>query len=155
MIATWSMPARAASAQIQCNTGLHSPAGLTSGNRALGAASVSGAVEANRALGFSGGVGAGGMAAMPAMSPDDSKARLANYSQQGQLVAGKNFFQNTGNQWVDTLTQKFQNAKRQRIQFNSAEYFDFAAKNSKALPWLALGQNVQFVLDDTLYEIYE
>ncbi len=119
------------------------------------AASVSGAVEANRALGFSGGVGAGGMAAMPAMSPDDSKARLANYSQQGQLVAGKNFFQNTGNQWVDTLTQKFQNAKRQRIQFNSAEYFDFAAKNSKALPWLALGQNVQFVLDDTLYEIYE
>ena len=42
-----------------------------------------------------------------------------------------------------------------QIQFNSAEYFTFAAKHPKALPWLALGQNVQFVLDDTLYEIYE
>jgi hypothetical protein len=56
---------------------------------------------------------------------------------------------------VDSLTQQFQKAKRQRIQFNSAEYFDFAAKHPKALPWLALGQNVQFVLDDTLYDIYE
>jgi Ca-activated chloride channel family protein len=119
------------------------------------AASVSGAVEANRALGFSGGGGAGGMPAMPPMSADNSKARLANYSQQGQLIAGKNFFQNTSNQWVDSLAQQNQNAKRQRIQFNSSEYFDFAAKHPKALPWLALGQNVQFVLDDTLYDIYE
>jgi hypothetical protein len=112
-------------------------------------------MEANRALGFSGGGGAGGIVAMPPMSADDSKSRLANYSQNGQLIAGKNFFQNTSNQWVDSLTQKFQSAKRQRIQFNSTEYFAFAAKNSKALPWLALGQNVQFVLDDTLYDIYE
>ena len=119
------------------------------------AASVSGAMEANRALGFAGGDGAGGMPAMPPMSADNSKARLANYSQQGQLVAGKNFFQNRSNQWVDSVTQNFQNAKRQRIQFNSAEYFDFAAKHPRALPWLALGQNVQFVLDDTLYDIYE
>ena len=118
-------------------------------------AAVSGATEANRALGFAGGGGAGGMPAMPPMSADDSKARLANYSQQGQLIAGKNFFQNTSNQWVDSAAQKFQNAKRQRIQFNSSEYFAFAAKNTKALPWLAIGQNVQFVLDDTLYEIYE
>ena len=29
------------------------------------------------------------------------------------------------------------------------------AKNPKALPWLALGQNVQFVLDNTIYDIYE
>jgi len=56
---------------------------------------------------------------------------------------------------VDSLAQNFQNAKRQRIQFNSPEYFTFAAKHPKALPWLALGQNVQFVLDDTLYEIHE
>jgi Ca-activated chloride channel family protein len=119
-------------------------------------ASVSGAMEANRALGFrGGGGGAGGVVAMPPMSADDSKARLANYSQQGQLIAGKNFFKNTSNQWVDSLTQKFQNAKQQRIQFNSSKYFAFAAKNPKALPWLALGQNVQFVLDETLYDIYE
>ena len=42
-----------------------------------------------------------------------------------------------------------------RIQFGSPEYFDLIAKNSQALPWLALGQNVQFVLGNTLYDIYE
>jgi hypothetical protein len=56
---------------------------------------------------------------------------------------------------VDAAVQKAQNAKRQRIQFNSTEYFAFAAKESRALPYLALGQNVQFVLDDTIYEIYD
>jgi Ca-activated chloride channel family protein len=116
-------------------------------------ATVNGALEANRALGF-GGAGTA-MPATPPAGTDDSKAKLVNYSQQGQLVAGKNFFQNTSNQWVDSLAQKFPNAKHQRIQFNSAEYFTFAAKNPKALPWLALGQNVQFVLDGTLYDIYE
>ena len=43
----------------------------------------------------------------------------------------------------------------QTFEFNSKEYFAFAAKESRALPWLALGQNVQFVLDDMLYEIYD
>jgi Ca-activated chloride channel homolog len=119
------------------------------------AAAVSSATEANRALGFAGGSSVGGVAAVPPSSPNNSKARLANYSQQGQLIAGKNFFQNSSNQWVDSLAQQNQNAKRQRIQFNSTEYFEFAAAHPKALPWLALGQNVQFVLDGMLYDIYE
>ena len=80
--------------------------------------------------------------------------RVSQYTQQQRFVNGRSFFQN-GNQWIDTEVQKFQNAKRQRLQFNSPEYFAFAAKNSKALPWLALGRNVQFVLENTLYEIYE
>jgi len=114
----------------------------------FGGAGVSGTLEASRAL---------GVTAMPAgAAPSaDAKVRLVQYSQQGQLVGGKNFFQNANNQWVDTVVQKFQNAQKQRIQFNSAEYFDFAAKNPQALPWLALGQNVQFILDGTLYDIYE
>jgi Ca-activated chloride channel family protein len=119
------------------------------------AASASGSLEAGRALGFSG--GAGSVSGVPSLSAGpaaDSKARLVQYSQQGQFVAGKNFYQNN-TQWVDEAAQKFQNAKRQRIQFNSKEYFAFAAKERRALPWLALGQNVQFVLDDTLYEIYD
>lgn len=104
-------------------------------------------IEAYRSLGIT---------ALPATAAlsDDSKVRLAQYSQQGQFIGGKNFFQND-KQWVDAAAQKFQNAKRQRIQFNSTEYFAFAANNSKALPYLALGQNVQFVLGDTLFEIYE
>ena len=114
----------------------------------FGSASVSGTMEASRAL---------GVAVPPATAAPsaDAKVRLVQYSQQGQLVAGKNFFQNANNQWVDTAVQKFQNAKKQRIQFNSSEYFEFAAKNPRALPWLALGQNVQFILDGTLYDIYE
>jgi len=118
-------------------------------------AAADGSLEASRALGFSGGAGGGG--GLPALSAGpavDSKARLLQFSQQGQFVAGKNFYQN-GTQWVDEAAQKFQNAKRQRIQFNSKEYFAFAAKERRALPWLALGQNVQFVLDDTLYEVHE
>jgi hypothetical protein len=86
---------------------------------------------------------------------EQSKLRLAQSSQQGQFVAGRNFYQNNRNEWVDENVQKTKNAKRQRIQFNSKEYFAFAAKERRALPWLALGQNVQFVLDETLYEIYD
>jgi Ca-activated chloride channel family protein len=107
-----------------------------------------GMVEANRALGVT--------ALPPGAAPSaDAKVRLVQFSQQGRLVAGKNFFQNASNQWVDTAVQKFQNAKKQHIQFNSTEYFDFATKNPQALPWLALGQNVQFIMNGTLYEIYE
>ncbi len=121
---------------------------------AAAAAGVGGAAEANRALGVGGSFGAGGMSATPP-ALEDSKERLANYSQQGRLVAGKSFYQNSGNQWVDSAAQKFPNAPRRRIQFNSSEYFAFAAQTPKALPWLALGQNVQFILDGALYDIHE
>ena len=69
-------------------------------------------------------------------------------------MAGRNAFLNN-NQWVDSLVQKNVNAKHIRIQFNSPEYFALAANEPKALPWLALGQNVQFVLNGSVYEIYE
>jgi len=97
-------------------------------------AAAGGSLEANRALGVT--VPPSATAAPSA----DSKVRLVQYSQQGQFISGKNFFPNTSNQWVDAAAQKFQNAKKQRIQFNSADYFAFAAKNSKALPWLALAR---------------
>ena len=77
---------------------------------------------------------------------DRSKERLARYSQQAQFVGGKSFFQND-KQWIDAAVQKHPEAKRVRIQFGSAEYFELAAKHAEALPWLALGQNVQFVLE--------
>jgi Ca-activated chloride channel family protein len=110
------------------------------------------AKDANRALGITG--------VVPPISTTtpaaESNVRLAQYSNegQGQFVAGRNAFQN-GNQWVDSLAQKLSNAKHVRIQFNSTEYFALAAKEPKALPWLALGQNVQFVLNGMVYEIYE
>ena len=47
------------------------------------------------------------------------------------------------------------NPKRVRIQFNSKEYFDLVAKKPETLPWLALGQNVQFALDGAIYEVFD
>jgi Ca-activated chloride channel family protein len=94
--------------------------------------------------------------ASPAASTPAAKAReqLVQYAQQSQFVNGRNFFQN-GNQWMESEVQNHQAAKHTRLQFNSPEYFDFLAKNQQALPWLALGQNVQFVLNGVVYEIYE
>jgi len=83
---------------------------------------------------------------------DKAKDRLLQYSQQTQFVAGKNFFQN-GNQWIDSAVQKHQGSKKVRIQFGSPEYFNLVSQEPKALPWLALGQNVQFVLNNVIYDI--
>jgi Ca-activated chloride channel family protein len=87
--------------------------------------------------------------------PDAEAAdRVTQYSQQQRFVAGRNFFQN-GSQWVDSEVQKNQAARRVRVQFNSPEYFDLLRKQSQSRSWLALGNNVQFVLDGTIYEIYD
>jgi Ca-activated chloride channel family protein len=112
-------------------------------------AAAAGAVEATRALKV-----APEVLARSTAPAADSKTRLVQYSQQGQFRAGKNFYQNNS-QWVDTEVQKLQNAKRVRVQFNSPEYFELARKEPKALPWLALGEEVQFELNKTVYEVYK
>jgi len=75
-------------------------------------------------------------------------------AQQSQYVGGRTFCQN-GNQWIDSEVQRQANAKKVRVQFNSKEYFELLAKSPKVQAWLALGQNVQFVLGDAVYEVYE
>jgi len=133
-------------------------------------ANASGAVEANRALGlstmaasapvansyrYSSGAAPAAVATPEAAKSPDSRERVAQYTQQNRFVNGRNFFQNDQQQWIDPGVQNLANAKRVRLQFNSTEYFALAAKESRALPWMALGRNVQFVLDGTVYEIYE
>jgi hypothetical protein len=94
--------------------------------------------------------------AQPMSAPSgDSRERVAQYTQQTRFVNGRNFFQNQDQLWIDPGVQSLSNAKRVRVQFNSADYFALAAKEAGALPWLAMGRNVQFVLDGTVYEIYE
>jgi Ca-activated chloride channel family protein len=116
--------------------------------QAPAAAAAAGMLESKRALGLSDGSGStpGGA--------DTAKDRLVQYSQQTRFVAGKSFFLN-GNQWMDSEIQKHANAKRVRIQFGSSEYFDLIGKNPVVSQWLALGDNLQFVLGQTIYEIYE
>jgi Ca-activated chloride channel family protein len=90
-------------------------------------------------------------AAAPAGTP--AAARLSEYTQQSRFVNGRAFFQN-GKQWIDSSAQN-NTGKRQRVQFNSEEYFNLLRKHPEAGPWLALGQNVVLTLDDTVYEIAE
>src|SRR5712671_2697833 len=90
-------------------------------------------------------------AALPAGTP--AAGRLTQYTQQSRFVNGRAFFQNR-NQWIDSNAQN-NTAKRQRVQFNSEEYFNLLTKHPEAGPWLALGQNVVLALDDTVYEIAE
>jgi hypothetical protein len=91
----------------------------------------------------------------PAVSDRIAAAeRVTQYTQQQRFVNGRNFFQN-GSQWVDSEVQRQQNAKTVRIQFASQEYFDLFKNQPQARPWLALGQNLQFVLNGTVYEIFD
>ena len=83
-----------------------------------------------------------------------STARIVQYTQQSRFVAGKNFYQN-GAQWIDADAQKLPDAKRVRVQFNSPEYFDLVAKNPQALSWFSVGQNLQLLLNGTIYDVVE
>jgi len=105
---------------------------------------------ASRSSGSAGGPATSSYAVPAAPAP----AQPAQITQPSQFVAGKTFFQNE-KQWMDSAIQKHPDAPRVRLQFGSTEYFDFVNKNPKALAWLALGQNVQFFLNGTIYEIYE
>jgi len=80
--------------------------------------------------------------------------RWAEYGQQTRFVNGRSFFQ-SGEQWIDARVPQAAQARRVRIQFNSSEYFDWLARHPEAGGWLALGSQVQFLLDDTIYEIHE
>lgn len=105
-------------------------------------ASIAGAVaESNRAY----------AAAAPAGAPENP-TRMAQYTQQSKFVNGRAFFQN-GTQWIDSTAQKL--TRHQRVQFNSKEYFGLLNDHPEATRWLALGQNVQVALGDTVYDITE
>jgi Ca-activated chloride channel family protein len=76
------------------------------------------------------------------------------FADQGRYVGGRTFFLNN-EQWIDSDVQKKPNASRVRIQFSSEEYFALLSQQPQTSGWLALGRNVQFVLGDKVYEIYE
>lgn len=75
-----------------------------------------------------------------------------NYAQQVRVVRGRAFYQN-GAVWTDATAQSQQNLKRREINFNSEEYFALLARHPSAAQWLSLGNQVDLVLDDTLYVV--
>jgi Ca-activated chloride channel family protein len=114
-------------------------------------------VEAQRGLSAAGGVAAAAPPGAPLTALSTGVATeppVSALTQQTRFVSGQNFFQ-SGNQWIDSRIQRQSNAAKVRVQFSSAEYFDLAAKRPEVRPWLALGRNVQFLLDNKIYEIYE
>jgi Ca-activated chloride channel family protein len=85
---------------------------------------------------------------------DRASSTPASPQQQVRYVRGRTFYQN-GAQWTDALVQTLPNAKRVQVTFNSREYFDLVAQHPEAASWVSLGQNVQFVLLGTVYEIVD
>jgi hypothetical protein len=76
-----------------------------------------------------------------------------SYTQQSRALNGKTFYQN-GNRWSDAESQtQRQQLKRRHVKFNSEEYFALVKNNTAAAQWLSLGNDVDVVIGDTLYEV--
>jgi Ca-activated chloride channel homolog len=69
-------------------------------------------------------------------------------------VNGRAFYQN-GNVWTDSTAQNNHALKQRSVKFGSEEYFALLRTRPAAAPWLALGSNVDVVVDDTLISIRE
>jgi Ca-activated chloride channel homolog len=121
------------------------------------AAVTLGAQEAHRGVstappphsaGPSGIAGPGGPVpvARPQSPPD--WAGLSRYA------GGRTFFRNE-DQWIDSGIQSLPDAPRRRVQVGSRDYFELLTRRPETRHWLALGQNVQFLLDRTVYEVHE
>jgi Ca-activated chloride channel family protein len=83
------------------------------------------------------------------------QTKLGNVEQETRWVNGKAFTQNGAN-WSDTAMQSVKaDAKRNRVQFASKEYFDLLTDKPESAQWLALGRNVQFTIGAELYEVFE
>lgn len=97
-----------------------------------------------------------GKSGISTTTADYGYRKAQNYAQQARVVNGRAFYQN-GNTWSDGTVQeqyaKNRAMKQQQIKFNSEEYFDLLKKHPEASQWLALGEEVDVVLDDTLYQV--
>jgi Ca-activated chloride channel homolog len=119
------------------------------------AAVTLGAQEAQR------GVSSGPVATSPAIRiPPGRPVPVTRPQPQIELAGlsryagGRTFFLNE-NQWIDSGIQSLPDAERRRVQLGSKEYFELLGQHPEVRSWLALGQSVQFLLDQTVYEIHE
>jgi Ca-activated chloride channel family protein len=90
--------------------------------------------------------------AKPATSPTLGYRNATNYAQQVRVVSGRAFYQN-GNTWTDATAQSQQNLRQQTVKFGSDAYFALANRSKSVATWLALGNEVDVVVDGTLYQV--
>ena len=79
-----------------------------------------------------------------------------SYADQARIVKGRAFYQN-GNTWTDATAQealaKNKQLKQRQVKFNSDEYFGLLKSHPEAAQWLSLGDNVDVVIEETLYQV--
>jgi Ca-activated chloride channel family protein len=75
-----------------------------------------------------------------------------NYVQQARLVNGRSFYQNNG-VWVDSQIQSNNQLKQSRIALGSDAYFKLLNDHPELAPYLALGDQVDLVVGDTVYSV--
>jgi Ca-activated chloride channel family protein len=75
-----------------------------------------------------------------------------NYVQQARVVNGRSFYQNDG-AWTDSTIQSNDKLKHQQIKLGSDEYFKLMKDHPEAAAWLALGEQVDVAIGDTVYSI--
>jgi Ca-activated chloride channel family protein len=81
-------------------------------------------------------------------------AQAQNYAQQVRVIDGRAFYQN-GALWTDSSAQSQVKLSQKQVRFGSAEYFDILKTHPAAAHWLALGSNLDVVLDGILVSIRE
>ncbi len=116
---------------------------------------VPGSIGATGAGSAGGGGGGGGKAKFDEKAPsgDDVGYRYAtNYAQQAKVVNGRAFYQNE-NVWNDSTAQARHDLKTVPVKFNSDEYFALLKDHPEAAAWLSLGDNVDVVIGETLYQV--
>ena len=84
----------------------------------------------------------------------DKDGYTQNMQAQVKNVQGRAFY-NSGTDWIDSNLQLNKNLPVKHIRFAGKEYFALLSKNPKAAEILALGKNVQFVMNNRIYEIHE
>ncbi len=84
----------------------------------------------------------------------DSSGAAQNVAGQVKNIQGRAVY-NAGGYWIDSKIQIKKRDKTVRIQFAGKEYFDLLRKKPDAAQFYSLGKNLRFVLDETVYEVFE
>ncbi len=109
--------------------------------------------------GFGGGRGPGAAASATegkgVSTPEEENLgyrATTNYAQQARVVNGRAFYQNE-NVWNDSTAQAKKDLKAVTVKFNSDDYFALLKAHPEAAAWLSLGDNVDVVIDETLFQV--
>lgn len=90
------------------------------------------------------------------MQYTDETGKDRNVAEELVQVQGRAIYHNQG-QWLDgnITIQGNKNHRLTRVQFNSDAYFKLLKENAGLSRVMALGKNVQVLVGDTIYDIYE